>query len=501
MSRRSVFVLVACLLLMGLTAGTAGARHYSGVGQSRQGGLGVPSITTVNPTHALPGTNVTLTGSGFGASKGSGYVQIGKTTVGGDWFSFGTLTTYAWNDTAITCRIPEVVAGAYQIRVITQSSPFLLMDSVAFTVDAFPPPAITGLTPDHGLPGTTVVISGSDFRTQEGGTTMVRFGTTNAVVTIWGPTGITCLVPDVAPGAVAVAVTVLGQTSNTWGFTVDAPAVAPQITSITPDHGLPGASVTIAGSGFGASQGTSSVTIGGGVAGVTSWSATSISCVVPTVAAGATTVTVTVGGLPSNAAAFTVDGVSAAPSITGLSPDHGAPGAAVTITGSGFGATRGTSSVRFGATAAAVVSWSASSIACVVPTVAAGATTVAVTVGALDSNAVPFTVEASVSVARVTLALGGLRAGALKRGHSVTARCFVTPLGLAGETCRLTVQKSLKGVGWVTIRGQSETIARSGTCSWKYKPATRGSYRMQATVAATAAHTAAASRWSPFKVK
>src|SRR5207244_3819599 len=119
----------------------------------------------------------------------------------------------------------------------------------------------------------------------------------------------------------------------------------------------------------------------------TSWSATSIAVPVPS---GATTgnVVVTVSGVASNGVAFTV---LAAPSITSLAPTSGAVGASVTITGTNFGATQGTSTVTFNGTATTPTSWSATSIAAPVPT---GATSgnVIVTVGGVASNGASFTV-------------------------------------------------------------------------------------------------------------
>src|SRR4030095_11020932 len=117
----------------------------------------------------------------------------------------------------------------------------------------------------------------------------------------------------------------------------------------------------------------------------TSWSATSIVVPVP---AGATTgnVVVTVGGQASNGLAFSV-----ARSITSLAPASGPVGTSVTIAGANFGATQGTSTVRFNGTTATPTSWSATSIVVPVP---AGTTSgpVVVTVGGLPSNGVSFTV-------------------------------------------------------------------------------------------------------------
>src|SRR5580765_7533620 len=63
----------------------------------------------------------------------------------------------------------------------------------------------------------------------------------------------------------------------------------------------------------------------------------------------------------------------AAPTISTLTPTSGAVGASVTIAGTGFGATQGTSTVKFnGTTATTISSWNATSIVATVPT---GATT------------------------------------------------------------------------------------------------------------------------------
>ena len=82
-------------------------------------------------------------------------------------------------------------------------------------------------------------------------------------------------------------------------------AGAPAIVSLSPAVGPVGTSVTITGSNFGASQGSSTVTFNGTAASPSSWGNTSIVASVP---AGATTgpVVVTVGGVASNGVTFTV---------------------------------------------------------------------------------------------------------------------------------------------------------------------------------------------------
>jgi hypothetical protein len=164
----------------------------------------------------------------------------------------------------------------------------------------------------------------------------------------------------------------------------------PSITSLSPTSGPAGTLVTITGTNFGATQGSSTVTFNGTSVGTvtpaSNWSS-SITVAVPT---GATSgnVVVTVNGLASNGASFTV---TVAPSISGLSPNSGPVGTSVTITGTNFGSTQGTSTVTFNGTAAMPTSWGATSIVAPVPS---GATTgnVIVTVGGLGSNGASFTV-------------------------------------------------------------------------------------------------------------
>jgi hypothetical protein len=176
--------------------------------------------------------------------------------------------------------------------------------------------------------------------------------------------------------------------SSSQGNNVPPPMPGPSITSLSPTSGAVGTEVTITGSSFGASQGSSTVTFNGTAASVSSWGDTSIATTVPS---GATTgnVVVTVGGIASNAVNFTV--TSSGPGITSLSPTSGAIGTPVTITGSNFGSTQGSSTVTFNGTAASVSTWGNTSIATKVPT---GATTgnVVVTVSGIASNGVNFKV-------------------------------------------------------------------------------------------------------------
>jgi RHS repeat-associated protein len=260
------------------------------------------------------------------------------------------------------------------IRIVTVASFFIL------AVAAFAAPSITSLSPTSGTIGTSVTITGSGFGTTQG-TSTVKFNGTTATVTSWSSTSIHATVPSGATTG-NVAVTVSNVASNGVNFTIVS------ITSLSPTSGAVGASVTINGGGFGTTQGTSTVTFSSSkIATVTNWSANSITATVPS---GAITgnVVVKVGTTTSNGISFMV---AATPTMTSLSPTSGAIGTSVTITGTNFGSTQGSSTVKFNGTTATPTSWSATTIKAPVP---AGAATgnVVVHSSGVDTNGKPFTV-------------------------------------------------------------------------------------------------------------
>ena len=328
-----------------------------------------PSISGLNPASGLVGTSVTIAGANFGSSQGSSTVTFNGTSA----------TPTNWSAMSIVAPVP---VGATSGNVVVTVGG-VASNGVSFTVTV-PAPSITSLSPTSGIVGTSVTITGANFGASQGSST-VMFNGVSATPTSWGATSIAAPVPA---GALTgnVVVTVGGVASNGVSFTVTNPG--PSINSLNPTSGVVGTGVTISGANFGATQGSSTVTFNGTSATPTSWSATSIVAPVPS---GATTgnVVVTVGGVASNGVSFTV--TVPPPSISSLNPTSGLVGTSVTITGANFGASQGSSTVKFNGVSATPTSWSATTIAAPVP---AGATTgnVVVTVGGAASNGVSFTV-------------------------------------------------------------------------------------------------------------
>jgi len=139
--------------------------------------------------------------------------------------------------------------------------------------------------------------------------------------------------------------------------------------------------VSINGSHFGNTQGTSLVRIGGGGgnADVSTWSDTAITVTVPNTATSGPLLVVV-----NNQVSNGVD-LTAPPVIGNLSPSSGVAGALMTINGTNFGGTRGSNTISVGGTPAIPSVWTTTSIQVPVPS---GAVTgdVLVTVNSVPSN-------------------------------------------------------------------------------------------------------------------
>ena len=125
-----------------------------------------------------------------------------------------------------------------------------------------------------------------------------------------------------------------------------------------------------------------------------------------TVSEGEETIELTVTAAGYEEAGCTIrleDDESAPPMISGLEPAAGPVGASVAITGTGFGANRGSSTVSFNQTPVRTyTSWSDTSIVVEVPTEARTGNVV-VTVGGVASNGVAFTVPGTAPTTGVTV--------------------------------------------------------------------------------------------------
>jgi hypothetical protein len=325
-----------------------------------------PSLTSISPSSGVPGTSVTLTGTGFGAVRGTGSVWLGNKLA-------GSITS--WTDTQIVATVATNVASGNAI--VQQGGTW--SNSVAFTIVT---PTISSISPSSARAGDQVTINGTNFGSTQGAGSVWLGSKYAASIVSWSSTQI---VGTVASGAVSGTVQV--QQSGVWGNTIAITIITPHITSVSPTTARAGDSITINGTGFGTTQGSGSVWLGSKLAGsIVSWSDTQI---VATVASGAVTGTAQVqqGGVWDNYGTFTV----VTPVLSSISPTSGPVGTQVTFNGTGFGTTQGSGKVWLANKYATIVSWSDTQV---VATVIAGSSTSASQVlqGGVWSNTITFTV-------------------------------------------------------------------------------------------------------------
>ncbi len=341
-----------CLLLLA-TAFTAAA---------------APVLSSISPSSGYPGTQVTLNGSSFGATQGSGAVWLGNKLAG---------SIVSWSDTQIVAVVASgALSGSAQVK---QGG--VWGNSLTFTIIT---PTISSISPTSGYPGNQVTINGTNFGASQG-SGQVWLGNKNAgSIVSWSNTQIIATVASNASGTGSAQV----YQNGVWGNAVTFTVITPNITSISPTTGVTGTQVTFTGTNFGATQGTGSVWLGSKLAGsIVSWSNTQV---VATVASGSVTGSAQVqqGGVWNNSLTFTVT----TPTLTSVSPTTAAAGDQVTLTGTNFGATQGTGSVWLGSKlAGSIVSWSNTQI---VATVASGSVTGSAQVqqGGVWTNSIALTV-------------------------------------------------------------------------------------------------------------
>jgi RHS repeat-associated protein len=237
-----------------------------------------PVVTGLTPNFGATSTSVTIIGSNFGASQGASTIKFNGTSAS---------SVTSWSDTQIVASVPSSAtpgSGPVTVTVSSVTSPANIMFNVI-------KPTISSLTPPAAQGGATITLTGAGFGSSQG-TSMVQFNSVAAAIDSWSDTAVSVTVPLNATTG-PVTLTEAGIASNGVTFTVSSPLT---ISGISPSYGPPGTTVTILGSGFGASQSNSSVSFYGASSTASSWSDTQIVTEVPT-GASSGGVSIGVGGM------------------------------------------------------------------------------------------------------------------------------------------------------------------------------------------------------------
>ena len=179
------------------------------------------SIASFTPTNSAPGTTVKITGVNF-------------TNASAVAFNGTAASFVVTNNTTIGVIVP----AGFSTGPISVTTPAGTTNSAGLF---YASPGITSFSPTHGLPGTNVVITGSNFL----GATVVKFNGTNASFT--PPSNNTTLVAVVPNGAQTGPITVgapAGTNTSAANFVLDYTSDISVNLSDTPDPVFIGSNLT-----------------------------------------------------------------------------------------------------------------------------------------------------------------------------------------------------------------------------------------------------------------
>jgi hypothetical protein len=144
--------------------------------------------------------------------------------------------------TSVAWKYAQVGRAALVVAMMSGGAGLLMGSTPAGATTTGHPPTLTAVTPSTGIAGTPVTLTGTHLSTE----TAVHFGKVTATsITYRGADKLVAVAPE-SRGTVEVSVRTPTGISNTEPFSYEAPAV----TSLTPQKGWPGSTVTVRGSGF-----------------------------------------------------------------------------------------------------------------------------------------------------------------------------------------------------------------------------------------------------------
>jgi hypothetical protein len=288
-----------------------------------------PAIT-INPISGLPGTVVTVAGSGFSANETGVRITFDSNPI------TPAITADSLGNWSGTFTVSTAVLGPHTVSAFGSITPSGVVPNVTFTLLN---PSLS-ISPANGPPGTVVTVTGSGFAASETGITITFDGNPVASgisANSLGNWSGTFIVPASSPGAHSVSA--YGPITLS-GFVLSITFIVPnRILAINPRSGPPGTVVTVTGSGFGAGETGITITFDGNpvASGISAnslgnWSGT---FTVPAAPSGAHTVSAYGSMTPARFIPSINFMVSPAIAVSTTSRP---PGGSVTVTGSGFSA-------------------------------------------------------------------------------------------------------------------------------------------------------------------
>ncbi|XP_046549966.1 LOW QUALITY PROTEIN: fibrocystin-L-like [Haliotis rubra] len=319
-------------------------------------------------------TTGSVNGGTFLTINGNGFVD-GKTTVqvGGEDCVVSAVTP-----SQVQCDTSSHATGAVDVVVVSKGTTYPT-STAAFTYDTAATPTFTSVSPNTGVAGDVITVTGTGFSATAADNAIVINDVTCVVTTATATTA-TCTLGNQATGTYPIKVVVAGKgatTDLTFTYEVDLTTISPSRGSVAGDQ-----KVTITGKGFvtlnrlwrfvekPVQPWTHRTSLPHSSSVAHRLKVTTYFIVIARVnvsTAQACDVVATVNGLTSTlASSYTYD-PALTPEITGVSPRRSGTGGGitVTITGTGFGSDSSAVKVSIGGTGCPVSTVTASQVVCV----------------------------------------------------------------------------------------------------------------------------------------
>lgn len=240
-----------------------------------------PEIFAIEP-RTVESANVTLniTGDKFGVNMSNIVVTVGRYKC----------NVFMLNNTNISCVMPAMEAGSYEVGVLSVlygkalAKSAMLVESKALVKNLSPTKGSI-----HG--GTRVTIKGHGFHIDS---TVVKFGSKVAVVQSVTPDEVICITPaNTQLNHVHLQFKVISIVAGQFNFDSSA---SPDVSSISPINGVGGNTLTLTGTFQSTTVSDVSVTIGSDSCPVVSVTSTEVTCTLPNHPAGSEVVKVNIKG-------------------------------------------------------------------------------------------------------------------------------------------------------------------------------------------------------------
>jgi hypothetical protein len=302
------------------------------------------SLARFEPRSGDVGDSITLSGTGFAADPAQNTVRLGTAPA----------TVVSATDTALVVQVPQARSGLWSVAVagsgeVRARAPFMVSMR----------PRITAMEPAAGIPGSRVVLRGTNFPADRTLAT-VRLNGQDVPVVDYTREAITVTVPA---NAQTGRFEIIGRLQGTGRADADFAVLQPvTLTAVDPPAGPVGSTITLRGTGFEPDPTRLRIRIGAVlVPALTSSTSEATFRVPPRLRDGALVVEAD-GRQPVQAPEnFRV---TLAPLVTAVAPAAAAPGASITLRGRNFGADAAAVEVTVGGQPCAVTAVTATTVTC-----------------------------------------------------------------------------------------------------------------------------------------